>query len=184
MLDYQASRPECGHTTVVVISDIDGAGGLEKATRSGVTATSLPLPDIEDRTQRRRLHEEQLHAALVHFDVELIILSGYMRLLTASFVDQWAPRIINIHPSLLPAFPGAHAHRDVLEAGAQISGCTVHYVDAGMDTGQILGQRRVPVFSSDTERTLGERVKVEEHRLYPQIIDQLASLGLPHFQED
>ena len=96
-----------------------------------------------------------------------------MRLISPDFVQQWTPRIINIHPSLLPAFPGAHAHRDVLAAGVKVSGCTVHYVDAGMDTGEILGQRRVPVFSSDNESTLSERVKIEEHLLYPQIINQI-----------
>ena len=107
--------------------------------------------------------------------IELILLSGYMRLVSANFVDQWASRIINIHPSLLPAFPGAHAHRDVLAAGVEVSGCTVHYVDAGMDSGEILGQRRVPVFSDDDESTLADRVKTEEHYLYPEVINRIVS---------
>jgi phosphoribosylglycinamide formyltransferase-1 len=110
---------------------------------------------------------------LEEYEVELILLSGYMRLVSASFVDRWAPRIINIHPSLLPAFPGTHAHRDVLAAGVEVSGCTVHYVDAGMDSGEILGQRKVPVFSDDDEASLAERVKIEEHQLYPEVIDRI-----------
>jgi len=96
-----------------------------------------------------------------------------MRLVSPRFVEKWAPYLINIHPSLLPAFPGAHAHRDVINSGVSVSGCTIHHVDAGMDTGEILGQCRVPVFSDDDEHSLAQRVKYEEHRLYPKIIDQL-----------
>ena len=98
-----------------------------------------------------------------------------MRLLSEQFVEKWNMKIVNIHPSLLPKFPGAHAHRDVLSAGVKISGCSVHYVDAGMDTGQIIAQRKVPVFSDDTIETLSNRVKIEEHILYPQVIDLLSS---------
>ena len=83
-------------------------------------------------------------------------------------------KVVNIHPSLLPDFPGAHAHRDALAAGVKTSGCTVHFVDSGMDTGPIIAQRKVPVFSDDTIETLSNRVKIEEHRLYPLVIDELA----------
>jgi phosphoribosylglycinamide formyltransferase-1 len=98
-----------------------------------------------------------------------------MRLLSAEFVKRWEMQIINIHPSLLPKFPGAHAHEDVLSADVKISGCSVHYVDAGMDTGQIIAQRTVPVFFDDTVESLSQRVKIEEHILYPMVIDQLSS---------
>lgn len=106
--------------------------------------------------------------------MELIVLAGYMRLLSPVMLERWGGRIVNIHPSLLPHFPGAHAHRDVLAAGATISGCTVHMVDEGMDTGAVLAQACVPVFQNDTEASLSERVKVEEHRLYPQVLTWIA----------
>ncbi len=98
-----------------------------------------------------------------------------MRLLSPDFVERYFPKIINIHPSLLPAFPGKDAHTDVLASGVRVSGCTVHVVDAGMDTGPILAQRRVPVFSTDTRSQLAKRVQVEEHRLYPEVIDSICS---------
>ena len=98
-----------------------------------------------------------------------------MRLLSSEFVERHFPRIINIHPSLLPAFPGQDAHSDVLKSGVRVSGCTVHVVDAGMDTGPILAQRRVPVFKGDTRHQLVKRVQIEEHRLYPEIIDLICS---------
>ena len=98
-----------------------------------------------------------------------------MRILTPSFVRPWAGRLLNIHPSLLPKFPGAHAHRDVIAAKDAISGCTVHFVDSEMDSGPILAQETVKVLSTDTEESLGDKVKLKEHILYPLIIDQLAS---------
>lgn len=174
MVRYQQSRPDCAHKTVLVFSDKSNAKGLEKASNLGIETVCVPLPSMRTNPHDRRLeHEQIIHPILAEHDVELILLSGYMRLVSPQFVQQWNPRIINIHPSLLPAFPGAHAHRDVLAAGVKVSGCTVHYVDAGMDTGKILGQRRVPVFPGDDESTLSERVKIEEHLLYPHIIDQL-----------
>ena len=133
----------------------------------------VELPEIENKQQRRLKHESEIDNMLENFNVELIILSGYMRLLSAEFVSKWNMKIVNIHPSLLPNFPGAHAHRDVLAAKAKLSGCTVHFVDSGMDTGKIIAQRKVPVFPNDTIETLSKRVKVEEHILYPLVIDEL-----------
>lgn len=175
MVVHQQTRPLCGHTTAVVISDQPEATGLNKAEQLGIPAHSLPLPDESDGGLRRHKHEALVQQLLEQYNIELILLSGYMRLVSAQFVELWAPRIINIHPSLLPSFPGAHAHRDVLAAGVEVSGCTVHYVDAGMDSGEILGQRRVPVFSDDDETSLAERVKIEEHQLYPEIIDEITT---------
>ena len=107
--------------------------------------------------------------------MELVVLSGYMRILTPSFVGKWKGRLVNVHPSLLPDFPGAHAHRDALSAGANITGCTVHLVDEGVDTGPILAQREVPVMADDDVTSLQERVKIAEHILYPEVIDLLCT---------
>ncbi len=175
MVIHQQTQLDCGHRTELVISDNPEATGLLKAEILGISAHCIVLPQEADRTLRRHLHEQQIQDLLQEHQIELILLSGYMRLVSANFVDVWAPRIINIHPSLLPAFPGAHAHRDVLTAGVEVSGCTVHYVDAGMDSGEILGQRRVPVFSDDEESSLADRVKIEEHQLYPEVIDRIVS---------
>ena len=175
MLEHQQNNPACGHTTVVVISDRSEASGVLKARNRGIEARCIPLPMSYEGHERRLKHEALIQELLEEFDVELILLSGYMRLKSSQFVELWAPRIINIHPSLLPAFPGAHAHRDVLASGVNVSGCTIHFVDSGMDTGQIIAQRRVPVFPDDSESSLTERIKIEEHRLYPMVIDQLVT---------
>jgi len=173
MVTHQQTHLDCGHRTMIVISDQPDASGLTKAERLGILTRFIALPEEADRTTRRHHHEQQIQLLLEEHDVELILLSGYMRLVSPEFVDRWMHRIINIHPSLLPAFPGAHAHRDVLAAGVEVSGCTVHYVDAGMDSGEILGQRRVPVFSDDDESSLADRIKIEEHQLYPEVIDRI-----------
>ena len=175
LLRHQKSKQHCNHQTLLVISNNPDAGGIKIAEALEIPVKVLPLPDIEDKTERRLNHELQISNCLKEYDIELIILSGYMRLLSGQFVENWDMKILNIHPSLLPKFPGAHAHKDVLSAGVKISGCSVHYVDAGMDTGQIIAQRKVPVFSDDTIETLSQRVKIEEHILYPQVIDLLSS---------
>lgn len=174
MVRYQQANPSCGHVTSIVISDRPEAKGLVRATALGIESVCIPLsPETSDPIRRRLSHEKTILETLAKSNIELVLLSGYMRLVSPNFVEQWSPYLINIHPSLLPAFPGAHAHRDVLMSGVHVSGCTVHHVDAGMDTGEILGQCRVPVFSDDDEFSLAERVKIEEHRLYPTIIDHL-----------
>ncbi len=165
---------DCLHVTNVVISDRIDAGGLAKAEALGVTAVAVPLPDVEDREERRIVHEKEVGEVLADHGVEVVILSGYMRLLTPSFVETWAGRILNIHPSLLPDFPGAHAHRDVIASGASKSGCTVHFVDSGMDTGPIIEQAEVKVSPDDDEYSLAEKVKRLEHVLYPSVIDKLS----------
>ena len=174
LLQHQQT-PGCKHTTAVVISDKPDVSGLNKAENLGVSAIVVPLPDISDKVERRLIHEQEVGEVLADYGVEAIILSGYMRILTPSFVEQWAGRILNIHPSLLPDFPGAHAHRDVIAAGVPKSGCTVHFVDSGMDTGPIIMQKEVEVVPSDTEESLAEKVKKQEHILYPIVIDMLSS---------
>ena len=179
MIQHQKANPSCGHETVLVISDRPGVMGLERASSLGVEARCIPLPQIEDRSERRAQHEAMVHEALQSKGVELVLLSGYMRLLTPYLVSRWAPHLLNIHPSLLPAFPGAHAHKEVLTSGVSVSGCTVHHVDEGMDSGKVLAQRRVPVFPGDTESSLAKRVKIEEHTLYPSVVDHLIQQTLP-----
>ena len=174
LLNYQIQNNTI-HQTNLVISDRPEAEGLQKAKFLGCKSITVPLPDIEDKSQRRRLHENAINKILIENEVELIVLSGYMRILTSDFVKPWAGRILNIHPSLLPDFPGAHAHRDVISAGVKKSGCTVHFVDSGMDTGPIIAQKEVEVLADDNESSLGERIKIEEHKLYPKVIDQLAA---------
>lgn len=175
LLKYQTSKSGCNHKTALVICNNPEAGGISIAKGFEIPVHTFTLPVIEDKVERRLAHEREITKCLEEYDIELIILSGYMRLLSEEFVERWHMQIINIHPSLLPDFPGAHAHQDVLSAGVKISGCSVHYVDAGMDTGQIIAQRKVPVFTNDTVETLSQRVKVEEHILYPSVIDQLSS---------
>ena len=174
LIRHQQTK-DCLHVTNVVISDRIDAGGLAKAESLGVTAVAIPLPDIEDRDERRIAHEKEVNEVLVDHGVEVVVLSGYMRLLTPSFVAPWAGRILNIHPSLLPDFPGAHAHRDVIAAGVSKSGCTVHFVDSGMDTGPIIDQAEVDVGPDDDEGTLAEKVKRLEHVLYPSVIDKISA---------
>ena len=168
-------KSECLHTTSVVISDRTNASGLSKAGTLGVNALAIPLPDIGDPLERRIAHENELTKVLLESEIEVIILSGYMRILTPAFVKPWAGRILNIHPSLLPDFPGAHAHRDVIAAKATKSGCTVHFVDSGMDTGPIIAQEVVDILPDDDEDSLAEKVKSKEHLLYPMVIDMLSS---------
>lgn len=157
-----------------VISDKQ-CNGLIRAGELGYSTFYCPTSANEPKESRRREHELRIEELLIEHDIEVVILSGYMRLLTAEFVNNWEGRILNIHPSLLPAHPGAHAHRDVLATGDKESGCTIHFVDAGMDTGQIIAQAKVPVFNDDTEDSLAQRVKVEEHILYPRIIQEFCS---------
>jgi len=173
LIRHQQNK-DCLHVTNVVISDRADAVGLSKAEALGVTSVAVPLPDIEDREERRLAHEREVSEVLSDYGVEAVILSGYMRLLTPSFVKPWAGRILNIHPSLLPDFPGAHAHRDVIAAGVEKSGCTVHFVDSGMDTGPIIAQAEVEISPDDDENSLAEKVKQKEHILYPSVIDMFS----------
>ncbi len=174
LLRFQSSEPRC-HRTVLVLADSEDAGGLDHGRRVGIKSKGIAIPLDSDLSGRRENHEMLLQKELVESEVELVVLSGYMRILSPWFVGKWKGRLVNIHPSLLPEFPGAHAHRDVLSAGATITGCTVHLVDEGVDTGPILAQRKTPVFPEDDESSLQERVKKIEHILYPEVIDLLCS---------
>ena len=172
LLNHQ--KKNCSHITKIVISNKEGVAGLNKAEKYGIPAIAVIPESIEDREG----HEREMDAILEKYEVEAVILSGYMRILSPWFVGKWEGRLLNIHPSLLPEFPGAHAHKDVIAAGAEVSGCTVHFVDMGMDSGRIIAQRSVPVFQGDTEESLQERVKKVEHLLYPEVIDAFAESRL------
>ena len=170
------------HQTVLVISNKPDAYGLVRAEE-----LNLDHAVVEQTRNGIQLSREEHEAAMIELlqlhGIELVVLAGYMRLLTSSFVQRFEHRIVNIHPSLLPNFPGAHAHRDVLAADARLSGCTVHLVDEGMDTGAILAQSPVPVFPEDDESSLSQRVKIEEHRLYPRVLTWIAE-GRVRFTAD
>ena len=149
----------------IVISNRQEAPGITSARDRGLHAVVLPSRGVD-----RETYDAQLSAALDEASVDLICLAGYMRLLSPAFISRYPQRILNIHPSLLPAFPGLHAHRDALIHGAKISGCTVHFVDEGLDSGPIIQQAAVPVLNNDTEATLAARILKEEHRIYSQAI--------------
>ena len=174
MLEHQ-QNPNCNHVTTVVVSNKPAVAGIQRAQSFDIPVEVVELSLTLQGSERRLAHEIAIEKVLQDYDVELVILSGYMRLLSADFVGRWESKIINIHPSLLPDFPGAHAHRDVIAAGVKKSGCTVHYVDAGMDSGEIIAQCEVEVADDDTEETLALKVKQFEHILYPLVIDAIAS---------
>jgi phosphoribosylglycinamide formyltransferase-1 len=159
-------REDVPARVVVVMSDREGAPALERATRAGVDAVFLNPKDHADRVA----YDAALLVTLEPYRPGLVCLAGFMRVLTAAFVRAWAGRLVNIHPSLLPAFPGLHAQRQALDHGVKVTGATVHFVDEGVDTGPIIVQASVPVRSDDTEESLSARILAEEHRLYPEAI--------------
>ena len=157
----------------IVISDVESAGILELARERGLRAEFLPPGKFKTKLEPEA--EQRLVAHLKEASVEWVILAGWMRMMKAPLLEAFPRRIINIHPSLLPAFPGLEAWKQALTAGATETGCTVHYVDAGMDTGEIIAQRAVPVLKSDTADTLYSRIQVAEHALYPEVLARLVS---------
>lgn len=146
-----------------VVSNNPGAGGLDIARSHGVDAVVVPHRDYASR----EAFEAGLVEAIDRHAPGLVVLAGFMRVLTAGFVDRYAGRLINIHPSLLPSFPGLDTHRRALDEGVKIHGCTVHYVTAQLDHGPIIAQAAVPVEDDDTEETLAARVLAQEHRVLP-----------------
>ena len=175
LLRHQESK-RCPHETTLVVSNIANVSGLDKAKAHNVNTVTIELDQsIKDHTQRREAHERAIMKVLEEHGIEAVILSGYMRILSPLFVRAWQGRLLNIHPSLLPKYPGAHAHRDALADGATVTGCTVHLVDEGVDSGPILAQRELEVLPDDDEDSLSERVKALEHKLYPEVIDAFAA---------
>jgi phosphoribosylglycinamide formyltransferase-1 len=161
---------------VLVLSNNPNAAGLATAAAAGIPTLAI---DHRPFKGDREAHEAAIDAALRAAGTELVCLAGYMRLLTPVLVNAWAGRMLNIHPSLLPAFPGLHTHARAIEAGVKEHGCTVQLVTLGMDEGPILAQAVVPVLPDDTEDTLAARVLVQEHRLYPEVLAAVAASPLP-----
>lgn len=151
----------------LVISNNPSAPGLQKARSFGAPVVVIEATPAMSREQ----HDEAVAMALEAAGVTLVCLAGYMRILSARFVENHLGRLLNIHPSLLPAFPGLHPQRQALEAGVTIAGCTVHYVTPKVDAGPIIAQAAVPVLPGDDEVRLSERILAQEHRLYPRALD-------------
>ena len=154
----------------VVISNRADAAGLERARERGIPVVVLPSKGVELQD-----FDLELGRQLQRHQVDLVCLAGYMRMLGLGFVLRYSGQIVNIHPSLLPSFPGLHAQRQALEHGVKISGCTVHFVDQGLDSGPIIRQAEVPVLAEDTEETLSARILVAEHRIYSEAIGVVLS---------
>jgi phosphoribosylglycinamide formyltransferase-1 len=149
----------------IVVSNRDGAPGLERAQHRGIPATVIPSKGLE-----REAYDRKVAALLNEKKVDLVCLAGYMRMLSPYFVAAFSNRILNIHPSLLPAFPGLEAQRQALEFGVKVSGCTVHFVDENLDAGPIILQAAVGVRDADTVETLSARILAEEHRIYSEAV--------------
>ena len=149
----------------IVVSNRDGAPGIDKAKQRGIPTRVIPSKGLE-----REAYDRQVAAVLNEHKVDLICLAGYMRLLSPYFVASFPNRILNIHPSLLPSFPGLESQRQALEYGVKFAGCTVHFVDENLDAGPIVLQAVVPVLDNDTEAALSERILAEEHRIYTEAV--------------
>lgn len=160
-------RPDYPARIALVLSNRPDAAGLEVARAAGIQTIAI---DHKSFGKDREAHERKVDAAIRASGAEIVCLAGYMRVLTPFLVNVWEGRMLNIHPSLLPAFPGLHTHEAALTAGAKEHGCTVHLVTYGVDEGPILGQARVSVFPGDTPDTLAARVLEREHELYPETL--------------
>ena len=165
------NRGEINAETRIVLSDVEGAGILELARGYGVQAEYIAPGRF--RTKLEPEAEARLVTLLREARVDLVVLAGYMRMVKAPLLEAFPRRIINIHPSLLPAFPGLEAWKQALTAGVTETGCTVHYVDAGMDSGPIIAQEKVPVLPGDTAETLHARIQVAEHKVYPEVVKRI-----------
>ncbi|HEX9024523.1 MAG TPA: phosphoribosylglycinamide formyltransferase [Geobacteraceae bacterium] len=173
--NLQALMDRCADGTIpgriaCVISNVATAFGLERARRQGIPALHLDHRLFASR----EAYDEALVNALSEYEVELVCLAGFMRIITPALIDSFHNAIMNIHPALLPSFPGLHAQRQAVEHGVKVSGCTVHFVDKGTDTGPIICQAAVPVEEGDTEDTLAARILVQEHRMYPLAVKLFA----------
>jgi len=158
-----------GTSVVGLVSDQPAARAVEVALSRGIPARKIPLIDFDSR----ELWESELFRQVKELNPDLIVSAGFMRILSPEFVNEFPEQIVNSHPSLLPQFPGAHAVRDAIEAGATVTGCTVHFIDEGVDTGKIISQEQVDVLPGESEEQLHERIKTVERALLPQSVEQL-----------
>lgn len=156
------------YTVNAVVSNIAGVKALDRARLAAVPHVEV----VPSKGVERALFERDVTTRLHTANVELVVLAGFMRVLTKEFVQRWT--VVNVHPALCPAFPGMHAAKQALQHGVKITGCTVHIVDAGVDTGPILAQAAVPVLAGDDEEELQKRIQVEEHRLLPEVLSHIA----------
>lgn len=166
-----AAKPDFPAEIILVISNKSDAYGLERAAKMNVATRVLSHKDYEDRAA----YDAALDAALKEAGAEYVCLAGFMRLLTPEFVQAWAGKMINIHPSLLPEFAGLDTHQRAIEAGKKEAGCTVHFVTPVMDAGPQIAQARVPIHAEDTPETLAARVLKQEHAIYPQALEDLVT---------
>ncbi|MDY0189639.1 MAG: phosphoribosylglycinamide formyltransferase [Desulfuromonas sp.] len=155
---------------VIVIANNPDAGALTRANKAGLTSQCINHREFSHREQ----FDKAVVATLVEHKVDLVVLAGFMRIIGQQFIAAFPERIMNIHPALLPAFPGLHVQQQALDYGARFSGCTVHFVDGGVDTGPIIIQAVVPILENDTEQELAARILVQEHKIYPQAIQWFA----------
>jgi phosphoribosylglycinamide formyltransferase 1 len=169
-----ARSPDYPAEIAIVIANTHDAAGLARAAEAGVQTLTIEHKKFGKGLEAKGRFESALHHALEAAGVDLVCLAGFMRLLSADFVARWQGRILNIHPSLLPAFKGLDVHAAMLAAGVKIAGCTVHYVSAAMDAGPIIGQAAVPVLAGDTPETLAARILAAEHQLYPECVRRVA----------
>jgi phosphoribosylglycinamide formyltransferase-1 len=172
LLDAMRERGSSGEPAIVV-SNMEDAPGLAKARSFGVE--TRVVSHLEYRGQGREAHDRAVAEVLDGAGADVVCLAGYMRILSPWFVEHYHTRLINVHPSLLPAFPGLHAQRQALEHGCRISGCTVHFVDAKVDHGPIIVQAAVPVLAGDDEDSLAARILEHEHQIYPLALELLCS---------
>ncbi len=154
----------------VVVSNKEQAGGLDRARAQNVPAVFIDHKQFADRST----FDQSVVDVLKKYDVDYVVLAGFMRIVTPTLLDAFPMKVINIHPALLPAFPGAHAHKDAIAYGVKISGCTVHFVDAGTDTGPIIAQAVVPVNEDDDEASLAKKTLIVEHQLLPRVLQWAA----------
>ena len=171
LLDAAKSGALGGAQIVVVACNMPGAGAIDRAKAAGIAVELVEHKAHADRASFERALVERLRA----HRVDLVCLAGFLRIVGPVFLAAFPDRVLNIHPSLLPSFPGLHAQRQALDAGARFSGCTIHFVDAGTDSGPILSQATVPVLAGDTEDALAARILVAEHRIYPDAVKLVAS---------
>ena len=155
---------------VLVLSDHKDAYALKRAEMSCIKNDYLSVKEFTSREE----YDKALAEKVKESGAQLIVLAGFMRILSAAFLDNFPNRVINIHPSLLPSFPGLHAQRQAFDHGVKVSGCTVHFVDSGLDSGPIIAQKTVPVMDDDTEESLTERILTEEHKLYSEVIADIS----------
>ncbi|MDR3458157.1 MAG: phosphoribosylglycinamide formyltransferase [Verrucomicrobiae bacterium] len=160
----------------IVLSDVEGAGILAQARDRKLPAQFIPPGKF--RTKLDEEAERAFVAALQTAKVDLIVLAGFMRVLKGDFLRAFEGRIVNVHPSLLPSFPGLEAWKQALDHGVKVAGCTVHFVDAGVDSGAVIGQQAVPVLDNDTAETLHQRIHAAEHDLYPKCVAAIARGGI------